>query len=233
MEKNQESYQWPPLESDPQIFNDYFWKIGLPFNFEFDELWSLDYKEVQPIESPVFGIVCAIRRPKGKFYIEENVLDYQKIPFYMKQEGSLDNACGLVASLHVFGNILEFLNMQEESILANFYKRSTHASPQERCKILEEDNKFKEVHHASAQQGQSSVPSTQEKVLYHYIAFVSQNNRLIELDGTLPGPILIKENSSQESLLDDTIEELKKRILSGIFAENLSVMLIKFKDIVD
>jgi ubiquitin carboxyl-terminal hydrolase L3 len=233
MDNKQESYEWPPLESDPQIFNEYFWKIGLPINFEFDELWSLDYKEIQPIESSVLGIVCAIRRPKGKFYLEQNVMEYQKVPYYMKQEGSLDNACGLVASLHVFGNILEFLNLQEDSILGNFYTRSANANPQERCKLLEKDNKFKEMHYASAQQGQSSVPSTQEKVLYHYIAFVVHNNKLIELDGTLPGPILIKDNSSHESLLDDTIEELKKRIDSGVFAENLSIMLLKLKDVMN
>ncbi len=222
-----ESYEWPPLESDPQIFNNYFQKIGLPNNFEFDELWSLDYKEIQPIENPVVGVVCAIRRPKGKYFEEEKLMNYQNVPFYMKQEGSLDNACGLVASLHVFGNISEIINFNKESILDNYYSKAEKATPQERCKLLEDDNQFKEVHFASAQEGQSSVPSTEQKVYYHYIAFVCCNNTIVELDGTLPGPIAIKENRSQETLLDDTVEELKKRVESGVISENLSVMIVK------
>ena len=48
-----QNFEWPPLESNPEIFNKYFHKIGLPQNIEFDELWSLDYKEIQYIDNPV------------------------------------------------------------------------------------------------------------------------------------------------------------------------------------
>ena len=71
-----QNFEWPPLESDPQIFNKYFHKIGLPLNIEFDELWSLDYKEIQYIDSPVIGVICAIKRPKGKYYLPEKLTDY-------------------------------------------------------------------------------------------------------------------------------------------------------------
>ena len=36
--------EWPPLESDPQIFNDYFHSIGIKSDVFFKELLSLvDY----------------------------------------------------------------------------------------------------------------------------------------------------------------------------------------------
>jgi ubiquitin carboxyl-terminal hydrolase L3 len=224
-----ESFEWPPLESDPEIFNKYFHKIGLPENIEFDELWSLDYKEVQEIDGPVIGVICAIRRPKGRYFLQENLTDYNNVPFYMKQEGSLDNACGVVASLHCFGNLFDKMQLNDDSILGSFFNKTKNATPEERCKLLEEDNKFKEVHYHSAQQGQSSMPTQQEKVWFHYIAFVNYNQNLVELDGTLPGPIIIKKNSLPENLLDDTIEELKKRLDEGYIAENLSVIVVKQK----
>ena len=43
------SYRWIPLESNPSIFNDYFYHLGLSKSFSFEELFSFDYKEVQNI----------------------------------------------------------------------------------------------------------------------------------------------------------------------------------------
>lgn len=224
-----QNFEWPPLESDPQIFNRYFHKIGLPLNIEFDELWSLDYKEIQYIDNPVIGVICAIKRPKGKYYLPENLTDYKNVSFFMKQEGTLDNACGLVASLHCFANLSELIHIDNNSILGNYFSQTKNSTPEERCKLLEENSKFKEEHYHSAQQGQSSIPTKQEKVCCHYIAFVNCNQNLVELDGTLPGPIIIKKNSSSENLLDDTIEELKKRLSEGFIDENLSVIVVKLK----
>lgn len=226
---NQQKFEWPPLESDPEIFNKYFNKIGLPENVEFDELWSLDYKEVQFIDSPVVGVIAAISRPKGKYVIEDNVTDYKNVPFYMKQQGTLDNACGLVAALHCVGNNTGLINLDLNTILGNYFSKAKEKTPDERCKILEEDNQFKEAHMNSAQEGQSSIPTTQEKVCHHYIAFVNNQNNVIELDGTLPGPVIIKKNSPPENLLDDAVEELKNRLAKGVVADNLSVLIMKYK----
>ncbi len=225
----QETFKWPPLESDPEIFNKYFHKIGLPENIEFDELWSLDYKEVQFLENPVIGVICTISRPKGRYYLEENLIDYKQVPFYMKQQGSLDNACGLVAALHCFGNISDKIKLDDNSILGDFLKKTAEYNPEERCRALEENNRFKEVHLHSAQQGQSVMPTVQEKVYCHYIAFVNNSQNVFELDGTLPGPVIVKKNSLPENLLDDAIEELKMRIEKGLISENLSVIIVKQK----
>ena len=37
-EENPTKLKWPPLESDPKIFNDYFHTIGLPSGSFFKEL---------------------------------------------------------------------------------------------------------------------------------------------------------------------------------------------------
>ena len=40
------SYKWPPLESDPEIFTEYFQKMGLQENITFNDFYTIDYKEV-------------------------------------------------------------------------------------------------------------------------------------------------------------------------------------------
>lgn len=33
---------WPPLDSDPEIFNDYFGRAGMKGNCRFEEIFGLD-----------------------------------------------------------------------------------------------------------------------------------------------------------------------------------------------
>ena len=54
------NFEWPPLESDPAIFNKYFRMLGLPTQVSFEEILSFDYKEVQIIEGIPFGIAISI-----------------------------------------------------------------------------------------------------------------------------------------------------------------------------
>jgi ubiquitin carboxyl-terminal hydrolase L3 len=220
------TFEWPPLESDPNIFNKYFTEIGLPALFSFGELLSLDYKELQVIDPPVYGVIAAIKRPKGRYCLEENVIDYKQVPFYMKQEGSLDNACGLIAALHVIGNNLESMHVDNSSILGEFYSTSKTLSDEERCKLLENSNSFKEKHSIFASEGQTAVPSTQDRVTHHYTAFVYSNGNVVELDGTLKGPVIIKKNALPEELVDDVCAELKRRLEIGVITENLSVLYL-------
>lgn len=37
-----EEYEWPPLESDPNVFNNYFHSMGLPLCVEFTGLTKID-----------------------------------------------------------------------------------------------------------------------------------------------------------------------------------------------
>lgn len=222
--ENNNKFEWPPLESDPEIFNSYFHKIGLPSNINFGELFSLDYKEIQIIEEPIIGVIATIQRTKGRFYENEKLQSFKSVPFYMKQEGSLDNACGLVAALHIFGNKTDEFKLAEDSILFKYFNQVLNKTPDERCKLLESNNDFKEAHMSSANEGQSGIPSTQDNVSHHYIAYVHHNGKVYELDGTIPGPISIKENVSKNDLLDVAVDEIKRKIELGLISESLSIL---------
>jgi hypothetical protein len=227
-------YRWPALESDPYIFNKYFHDLGLPDNIIFDELYSLDYQEVQSDlkEIPLLGIIATVQRPKGRYCIEDNLIAYHDIPFFMKQSRDLDNACGLIAGLHIIGNNKDIT--LKEGILKRFYKMTENYSDDERAKFLESSTELKTKHMMYSQIGQSQIDSVNSNVtisrpvIHHFVSFVNIGNDLVELDGTLKGPVVIKKDISENGLLDATIEEIRKRINIGVIGEDISIIYMTY-----
>ena len=80
-----------------------------------------------------------------------------KVNYYMKQSGTLDNACGIIACLHAALNKLDQIDLVPDSILDKFYKANKDKTPAERCAALESDNAFKQEHAGYAAQGQSDL----------------------------------------------------------------------------
>jgi ubiquitin carboxyl-terminal hydrolase L3 len=224
---DQTPFKWPPLESDPEIFNNYFHTVGLPDNISFGEIYSLDYKEIQEITSPVIGVIVAIRRNK-KRSDDEEFIPSKDVPFYMKQNGQLDNACGLIAALHCIGNNSYMFKNLEGSVLDDYFTNAASKSDEDRARLLESCEGFKQIHMQFALEGQSEVPQTDEQVSHHFVAYVHLNGNLVELDGTLKGPFIVKRNTSQDSLLDDTIEDIRKRLEGGEINEDLSIIMVNF-----
>jgi ubiquitin carboxyl-terminal hydrolase L3 len=224
----QEVFNWPPLESDPEIFTDYTQKIGLPQNFSFKEIFALDYKEIQQIDTPVLAVIVSYERIKGS-NIErkpENFLNYESVPYFMKQTNSLDNACGIIAAIHSIGNNLEEIKLGHNSILCNFFNSVKQKNDLDRAKSLENYNDMKTAHQLYANQGQSNLCESQEHVRNHFVAFVYYNGNLIEYDGLLIGPYIIKHNIKQEDLLDESIAEVKNRLENNLITENLALMYL-------
>ena len=54
---------WPPLESDPKIFNDYFHSIGMKPDVYFKEIISLvDISAFLSISGPLLGVILNFSR---------------------------------------------------------------------------------------------------------------------------------------------------------------------------
>ena len=72
--EKEKTFEWPPLEGDPQIFNKYAYKVGLEENYSFVELLSLDYKDMGiSIDTPVKAVIVNYERTGDRFYIKENI----------------------------------------------------------------------------------------------------------------------------------------------------------------
>ena len=217
---------WPPLESDPAIFNEYFHSIGLPQDVYFKEMLSLiDYKEFLILDGPPLGVILNfVRENKSKSSFEEE----KNAPYFMKQTDELDNACGLVASLHCFANAKNGnLKFKENSVLDNFFKKAKNLSPLDKAKLLEKDDSFKKAHEKFAQKGQTNIQKEVTKnFVGHYICFMNVNGKLVEFDGMKEAPSIIKENCNDKNFLDEALIEIMRRIENKEIKEQASVMLV-------
>ena len=218
------SCQWPPLESDPEISNKYFHSIGVPDNVYFNELLGLEYKEFMSIGGPVLGLILNFSRTDKKVTIPENsIMDPSFVPYFMKQTPDLDNACGLIAGLHLFGNNTQVIKFTKDSMIQKFFDKAMSADSLQRAKDLEDFAQFKEVHNDFANQGQTEL--TNEEVTGHYICFINYQDCLYELDGLKKGPYCVKENVKSDEFMDAATKEIMRRVQEKEINEQISVMM--------
>ena len=219
---------WPPLESDPAIFNNYFHSIGLSNKVFFKELLSLlDYKEFLLIEGPLLGIILNYSRSENKQKpLVDKIKPPENISYFIKQTDVLDNACGLIAALHVFGN--NKIDYEKNSILEEFFKNTQKLNYIDKAKFLENFDKFKEAHKTFSNKGQTKMEDVENKKINvgHYISFIIENNNLYELDGIKDGPYLLKENVSYSNFLDETSKVIIERIKNKEIEEHVNVMIV-------
>ena len=122
-------------------------KIGLPESWAVGEVFGFDEDLLAFLPQPVVGVIVNVERLKKE---EDKGLGSEenngKVNYYMKQSGTLDNACGIIACLHAALNNLDQINLKDDSILHKFYNQMKEKTPAERCTGLENDNDFKQQH---------------------------------------------------------------------------------------
>ena len=83
-------------------------KIGLPESWAIGEVFGFDEDLLAFLPQPVIGVIVNIERlKKEEDKAKGSADDHSAVPFYMKQSGTLDNACGIIACLHASLNNLE------------------------------------------------------------------------------------------------------------------------------
>merc|ERR1719265_299440 len=216
-------FDWPPLESNPEVFTTYMQKVGLSANFAIAEVFGFDEELLGFLAQPIFGVIVNYERLKKQEDKARGSIDnLGLVDWYMKQSGTLDNACGIIAAIHcVFNSPVEVV---PDSILGAFADTTRSHTPEERCIALETNNAFKEQHSGAAAQGQTdAVLSDQSKVRHHFVAFVVKEGKLIELDGTKQGPNVI---SDSDDVLRGTILEIQRRLADGEISDQLSMIVL-------
>ena len=218
----EQTFEWPPLESDPEIFTKYLYQLGMSDEWKVAEIFGLDEDCLGFVPQPCLAAIATFERksPDGKPGSLDNVVKY-----YMKQSGKLDNACGIIACLHSVLNNLDSIKIKEESVLAKFIEGTKDLTPAERSNYMEEFKEFQDVHATFANQGQSSHPENQEQVKHHFVAFArGPDGKLIEFDGCKDGPSVIAE--SCEDFLKTVAAEVTRRLENGIISESISLMAL-------
>lgn len=219
-------FDWPPLESNPEVFTNYLHSIGLGSNFAIGEVFGFDEELLAFLPQPIYGVIVALERldrnqdvTRGEPISEDNPIN-----FYMDQSGDLDNACGIIACLHAILNSSESMILPE-SVLDDFEKKTRALSPSQRCKALQDNQRFKTIHKNFSMKGQSAaITSNQSKVQHHFVAFViNKKGKLVELDGTKKGPYIIGDC---DDILRGSIAEIQKRLHRGEISYKMSMMTL-------
>ena len=81
-EEAKETFNWPPLESNPEIFTKYMHEVGMSKDWQIGEVFGFDEDLLAFLPQPVVGVIVAYERLK-KTEDKEKGGDAEIVPFYM------------------------------------------------------------------------------------------------------------------------------------------------------
>ena len=149
-----DQFEWPPLESNPEIFTKYMHDVGMSKDWAIGEVFGFDEELLAFLPQPIIGVIVNMERLKKEQDVAKGSEDHvDKVAYYQKQEGKLDNACGVIACLHAVYNNLDKVNLDQGSVLAKFFDQVKDKSPKDRATELEGYKDFQEAHKGFAAQG--------------------------------------------------------------------------------
>ncbi|RCV15084.1 hypothetical protein SETIT_3G030300v2 [Setaria italica] len=224
--------RWPPLESSPEVFNQFMWSLGVPEDeAEFHDMYGLDAYALDMVPQPVLAVIlCFPDPPQDASYTSDLRLscgekETRDQVYFIKQIESLGNACGTIALIHAVGNSSSGINLVENSCLDLFFKSTASMDPHERALFLEKDDAMARAHLLAASDGVTELCDVVEE---HYICFVAVNGTLNELDGMKDGPIK-HGSSSSKSLLQDAVSIVKGIMHNIPDSINFNLMVLSRK----
>lgn len=208
-----------PLESNPTVFSQLAYNLGLSRKFQFNDVYSLTDPDLlafipRPVKAIILLFPITENFEKLKNSIDSSLPTYQ-IPNDPKDEKiywfpqNIKNACGLYALLHSIVNVSEN-DIEPDSKLHKFTKslQDVRTTDQRTELIQNLENEYADA----AQEGQTEAPAADDDVELHFISFVynEKDGHLYELDGRRKGPIdlgkSVGDDVLNESLVLDRIQ---------------------------
>lgn len=152
-------------------------------------------------------------RASEQHFCLSNQESKEKGIWWMKQR--IGNACGTIGVLHALANLPHPHDamIQKDCWLDKFLMNSLKLeNGVAKAKLLEDDAEIASKHdYATAdEENATSRGRIEDKVLTHFITFVSVNSQLYELDGRKNGPVLHGPLTSDNSLLKDACKVVRK-----------------------
>lgn len=205
---------WNTIESDAGVFTYLVDNLGAK-DVQFEELISLDPENLRQ-QSPVYGVIFLFKYPTGEKPSQQpkdGSFDYEAADQLFFAAQTIQNACGTQALLSVL------LNKEDQVDLGprlREFREFTEAFPAElRGEALSNSELIRDVHNSFARSSpfinDAQRLATEDDDVYHFIAYTSVNNKLYELDGLQPAPIVHGE-CSFDDFPDKVIPVLQRRI---------------------
>ncbi|CAG9334524.1 unnamed protein product [Blepharisma stoltei] len=198
---------WPALESDPEIFTSYFRSIGLSQNYEFAEVFTLEE------EIPCEAVILAYNYTGENPPFEGEQIGSQ---YFIKQVNTLDNACGLIASIHAILN--SNIEVAEGSILSELKEGVRDKSPEDAAAWLIHHEGLHNTHRQYAQEGQSNITDAPN---YHFVAVMPG---FVLYDGLKQSPIRL---NCEGSLSLGFFRHVQHLLENNRISEDMNIMVLK------
>lgn len=201
--------EWLALESNPEIFDKFGQRVGLPSGWGFVDVLILEEEYLASIPGEVAAVILlfpctdriygARRAQSAALHSGREGANGERASpedlFFVRQVAGFGNACGTIACLHALSNSRHLLGgMAADAPLESFVKEQPDsATPEQRGAALLVDPRLKEPSDTAASDtvAQTRCPARDGPPLdHHFAAFVrTPGNRLVELDGTKATPV--------------------------------------------
>eukprot|EP01091_Cochliopodium_minus_P014813 TRINITY_DN509_c0_g1_i1.p1 TRINITY_DN509_c0_g1~~TRINITY_DN509_c0_g1_i1.p1 ORF type:complete len:249 (-),score=96.85 TRINITY_DN509_c0_g1_i1:46-771(-) len=230
VEEKKKEY-WVALESNPDMMNDFAWKLGLSKDYSFRDCWAIDPESVTYIARPVYAFILLFpfdskglsnAKSEQQKRIEKEGQTVSKNAYFMFQH--VANACGSIAIVHTIINNYGKLKVEKGSLIEKFRQESLELDPSQRGHLLGQQQAFEEISNQSAKEtGQTKAPEIDDNVNNHFIVFVEIDGDLYELDGEKKFPI-------NHGKVTDFVEDSSKAIQTQFFdvdpEANFSIIIL-------
>ncbi|KAF7666745.1 hypothetical protein LDENG_00093170 [Lucifuga dentata] len=193
--------EWAPMEINPEMLNKMLSKLGVGGSWRFVDVLELEDEPLSAVPTPCCAMMLLFPLTEQHESFRQQQADKlarDSAVYFLKQ--TVVNSCGTVSLLHAVANNQSKLAFDSGSALKMFLDATADMTADNRAKELEKNKAIREAHDDVAAQGQCRPEA--DKVNFHFIAFVSVNGQLYELDGKMDGPVK-HGATSDESFLKD------------------------------
>lgn len=203
--------EWCTIESDPGVFTTLIKEIGVK-DVSVEEVWSLDDDIFIENLKPIYGFIFLFKWT-NKIEEREYLKLYDSDLFFAQQV--ITNACATQAILSVLLNNKD-IEIGEE--LSNIKSFTLELDSHMKGLSIGNSEKIRNVHNSFAHPEPFYYSSDKKKAkgtedVFHFISYVPFKNKLYELDGLQPGPILLGSFANEDEWIEIAKTEINKRIL--------------------
>lgn len=203
--------EWCTIESDPGVFTSLCEEIGVK-GVQFEEIYSLDADSFSKIESDkVFGLVFLFKWKKQAD--ERPTVQAQDHGIFFAQQ-VIQNACGTQAILNCLLNV-PAEKLDAGKTLNDFREFTGALDAQMKGLALGNSPAIRDAHNSFRAQSSFEIErddSAKGEDPFHFVVYVCLNNKVYELDGLKPGPILIGDAPADGRWSETARLEIQRRI---------------------
>eukprot|EP00933_Yihiella_yeosuensis_P008538 TRINITY_DN114037_c0_g1_i1.p1 TRINITY_DN114037_c0_g1~~TRINITY_DN114037_c0_g1_i1.p1 ORF type:complete len:381 (+),score=109.72 TRINITY_DN114037_c0_g1_i1:102-1244(+) len=205
------SDEWCTIESDPGVFTQLCEEIGVK-GVQFEEIYSLGPEAFMQLDADkIYGLVFLFKWNREAD--PRPTIDAAEHGVFFAQQ-VIQNACATQAILSTLMNVpTEKLDLGPH--LKEFKEFTGNLDPQMKGLAIGNSDPIRKAHNSFRQQ--SSFEIVQDKDdkggdAFHFIGYICHNNKVYELDGLKPGPVLIGDVPEGTCWADKAREEVQRRI---------------------